>query len=601
MDLIPVHEDSGDSDGERTVILSESAVKLAEIATTPVVRMKPTAEIRMVGLVDYDETKLSSINAYLPGRLERLFVDYTGIRVRKGDHLVEIYSPELLAAQEELLQAVELAERAKTEDNEYLLGSTTSMIEAVREKLRLWGLTETQIQDIEITKQVSDIITIYAPLGGIVIEMNAVEGMYVKTGTTIYKLADLDHLWVKLDAYETDLNWLRYGQEVQFTTTAHAGETFTGRITFIDPVLSSKTRTVKVRVHVDNTDHRLKPGMFVQALVRPIIGGNGIPAEDNLTGKWMCPMHPEEIADEPEACGSCGMDLVPVEELGYNNHNDPQEPDPLVIPISAALITGKRAVVYVRVPDQERPTFEGRIVTLGPRADDYYIVRSGLEEDEEAVTNGAFKIDSALQITAKPSMMSPSDDEDINGEETADSSEEVLETKQIEVPTEFLTSLKPLYDTYFVLWEALADDDYERFAAGLPNMAESIKNTTTNNLSSTAKNEWNPISTEIKTLAKRAGEAKDIESARALFESYSKLIIQAAETFGSDGERSLYVTYCPMAFDFKGASWLQTVEQVTNPYFGDMMLRCGETRKTIGPANDHTQHDHSEGDSSDDH
>jgi Cu(I)/Ag(I) efflux system membrane fusion protein len=169
--------------------------------------------------------------------------------------------------------------------------------------------------------------------------------------------------------------------------------------------MDEKTRTVKVRVIAENADGSLKPGMFVRATVRPKVAAGGRVMDPRLSGKWISPMHPEVVKDGPGKCDVCGMDLVRAEELGYTVAKDQEAP--LVIPASAPLITGKRAVVYVKVPGTERPTFEGREISLGPRAGDHYTVRSGLKEGELVVVKGNFKIDSALQIEAKPSMMSP--------------------------------------------------------------------------------------------------------------------------------------------------------------------------------------------------
>ncbi|MHC4603125.1 MAG: efflux RND transporter periplasmic adaptor subunit, partial [Planctomycetota bacterium] len=390
MDLVPMPGDLVADTGLRELVISEEAAKLMEIQTTPVERKFVTAEIRMVGKIDYDETRVKNITAWVPGRsrIDRLFVDFTGITVRKGDHMVELYSPELINAQAELLL------------------SSTKLL--AREKLRRLGLKAEQIEQIEKTGKPVDHLTIYTPIGGVVIHKNATEGMYVTEGSKLYTIADLSRLWVKLDAYESDLPWLQYGQEVEFTTEAYPGDVFKGKIAFIDPVLNDKTRTVEVRVNVDNTDGRLKPDMFVRAVARAKVAKGGRVMAADMAGKWICPMHPSIVKDGAATCDICGMDLVTPESIGFVVADTSGEP-PLVIPVSAALVTGRkldRAVVYVQKQDAEEPTFEGKEIVLGPRAGDYYIVKSGLAEGEIVVTNGNFKIDSALQIQTKPSMMS---------------------------------------------------------------------------------------------------------------------------------------------------------------------------------------------------
>jgi membrane fusion protein, copper/silver efflux system len=408
MELIPLAgDDEGEMAGLRTFTASESAKGLMEIETSEVVRRLVEKDVRMVGKVDFDETKLAYITSWIPGRLDRLYVDYTGVKVRKGDHIVSVYSPELLTAQDELRRAARALETMNPNAPDVLRQTMQSTLIAAREKLRRWGLTDGQIEAAERAESSSDHITIYAPIGGTVIHRNGQEGMYVDTGTRIYTIADLKSVWVKLDAYESDLPWIHYGQNVSFTTESYPGEVFEGKIAFIDPVLDKATRTVKVRVNVSNPDGKLKPEMFVRAVVKSRVAAGGRVVEPAISGKWICPMHPEVIKDGPGKCDICGMALVTTEELGYLPAGAEQDDMPLIVPASAPLITGTRAIVYVRVPNADKPTFEGREIVLGPRAGDVYIVNSGLRQGEHVVTNGNFKIDSALQILAKPSMMTP--------------------------------------------------------------------------------------------------------------------------------------------------------------------------------------------------
>jgi Cu(I)/Ag(I) efflux system membrane fusion protein len=404
MDLVLV--DSSGEAGLREISFSKEALKLMEIQTSPVEHKFVEAEIRMVGKIDYDETRLKHITAWVPGRIDRLYVDFTGTQVIKGDHMVYLYSPELISAQAEFLQASKAVKKIKTDSSELIKRSTRATLEAAKEKMILLGLTQQQIEEIEISGVPTDHITIYAPIGGIVLNKHVNEGAYVQTGTKIYTIADLSQLWVQLDAYESDIMWVRYGQEVEFTTEAYPGEIFKGQIIFISPTVDPKTRTIKLRVNVDNKNRKLKPDMFVRAVVRSKVAEGGMIMDVSMTGKWICPMHPSIVKTSKGICDICEMDLVTTESLGYVKADLPTKA-PLVIPATAPLITGKRAVVYVRRPDVEKPTFEGREVVLGPRAGNYYLVKEGLAEGEIVVSKGNFKIDSALQIQAKPSMMNP--------------------------------------------------------------------------------------------------------------------------------------------------------------------------------------------------
>ena len=567
MDLIPAVTGSA---GPRVIEFTEVSKKLMQIQTTPVERRFVQARIRMVGKIDYDETRVKNITAWSPGRIDRLYVDYTGIRVNKGDHMVYLYSPQLLSAQSELLQALKAAQNIRERSGSELINkSILATLEAARGKLRLLGLNQQQIKQIEESEKPVDHLTIFAPIGGIVIEKSVSEGVYVQTGTNIYTVADLSKLWVQLDAYESDMMWIRYGQCVEFTTEAYPGEVFEGMISFIDPVLDPRTRTVKLRVNVDNTLGKLKPGMFVRAIVRPKVAKSGMVMDAKLAGKWICSMHPDIVKDEPGTCDICQMDLVTSESVGFVKL-DSSEP-PLIIPASAPLITGKRAVVYVQLPNTEKPTYEGREIVLGPRAGDYYTVESGLEVGEVVVTNGNFKIDSALQLQAKPSMMSMESDE--------------VEAEVFDTPDEFKAQVDGLLAEYFNIQSELAGDNLEEALAANDKANEAIKKIDMAILVKETHTAWMNYHMSLNNAIKDMAKAKDIKIARQAFESFSNDLTIALKTFGMVKGRKVYIHYCPMAFDNKGAHWLQTDDKTQNPYFGLEMLMCGEVVEIIPTEN----------------
>jgi Cu(I)/Ag(I) efflux system membrane fusion protein len=564
MDLIPVTAE-GSEIGERQITFSQEALKLMEVQTTPVERKFVEAEIRMVGKVDYDETRVKNITAWVPGRIDRLYVDFTGITVNKGDHMVDLYSPELISAQAELLQALKAAGGINDNTSDLMKRTILATLKAARDKLRLLGLADVQINKIESAGEPVTHITVYSPIGGVVIHKHATEGMYVNTGTPIYTLADLSRLWVKLDAYESDLPWVRYGQEVEFLTEAYPGQVFKGKISFRDPILDDKTRTVKVRLNVDNPEGKLKPGMFVRGVLRAKIAQGGAAMDPELAGKWICPMHPSVIKDRLDKCDICEMDLVATESL-YAAAIEPNEP-PLVIPATAPLITGKRAVVYVRIPDANKPTFEGRQVVLGPRAADYYLVKEGLTEGEIVVTNGNFKIDSALQIQAKPSMMS------------ADSGHKY---EIFEVPDEYRKQLWSVVEKYLLLQDALASDNKDRAAQVAGETLEALSAVEMSLVSGNAHNAWMGNSMKMKAALDKIKETEGIEPMREEFENLSNELIAVVGQFGVYPDKTLYKINCPMAFNNKGADWLQIDEDIRNPYFGASMYKCGQVIEVIG-------------------
>ncbi|MFO7600858.1 MAG: efflux RND transporter periplasmic adaptor subunit, partial [Candidatus Desulfacyla sp.] len=270
MDLIPLKK--GDSEAParslREIRLSERARKLAQVRTSPVIRKSPGVETRLTGQVAYDETRLGTITARVGGRIDRLYVDYTGAFVKKGQPMAEIYSPELYAAQSELIQAVKSLPDVSESSLKLIRESASRTMQAAREKLRLLGLTEAQMDAVANRGVPSEHITLHATLTGVVIRREVTEGVYVSTGSPIYTIADLSRVWVVLEAYESDLPWVRRGAQVAFRTDAFPGRSFSGKVVFIDPFLNEKTRTVRVRLEAENPDRLLRPGMYVRAVQR---------------------------------------------------------------------------------------------------------------------------------------------------------------------------------------------------------------------------------------------------------------------------------------------------------------------------------------------
>jgi len=300
MDLIPLESESGSLQPNQ-LSMSESAMKLASIETIPAAYGIAKMEIHLSGKVEYDESRIRNITAWVPGRLERMFVDYTGITVNKGDHMMELYSPEVYTAQEELIQARKLVESSSGQ-SAFGQKNVKATLAASREKLRLMGLLDKQIKKIESSESPTNLITVYSPMTGVVIQKNGVEGAYVKTGTNIYTIADLSRVWVIFDAYESDLPWLAFGQNITFSAEAIPGETFKGHIAFIDPVLDAKTRTVKVRMNVQNPDGLIKPGMFVQGTIQATLDGNGKAINPELANNFMLQICVADIQDAFDLC-----------------------------------------------------------------------------------------------------------------------------------------------------------------------------------------------------------------------------------------------------------------------------------------------------------
>ena len=592
MDLIPVASSPGAGglpDG--TIELSPEAAALIAVETVPVTRRTLTHRVRMVGEVAYDETRLSYLAAYAGGRLDRMYVDYTGVVVREGDHLAEIYSPDLLVARQELVEARRAYGQVTTGSSPIARDTARAVLDAARERLRLLGLTPEQIEAAEAGRvpegQNADHVTLYAPSGGVVIEKHAKPGSYVSEGDRLYTIADLSQVWVMLEAYESDLPWLRYGQEVEFTVAGTGDETFTGRVAFIDPTLDPTTRTVDVRVNVENPRGRLRPGVFVRASVLSRIAEAGRVMAPELAGKWISPMHPEVIRDEPGDCPVCGMDLVRAEEwfetLGYEAAEATTAP--LIVPQSAVLRTGTRGVVYVQVQNDPAPQFEGRTVELGPSGEGFVVVRDGLAEGELVVSRGNFQIDSALQIQAKPSMMNPAP-----GSEQAG-----LPREHVGGPA--ADAIRELVTAVFTFTEALAADDAAKAGQTTAAIRDALEALQQAEVPAPLDDAVQRVTEAVTAL----DAGPDIEQHRKSLDAVSQALIGVLQASDVEGLGGAYRAYCPMALDNRGASWLTPEEQVLNPYFGDRMLRCGSIEETLsaptpaaapGNADPHAGHTH---------
>jgi membrane fusion protein, copper/silver efflux system len=362
MDLIPLpdDDDEGDEGDVPRLRLSARAAALMEIRTLPVERRAVELEVGLFGKIDFNESRFHDVPSRTDAYIERLLVNTPWQPVARGDVLAEFYSPAAVTAMHELLVAG---------------GEAT--VEAARARLRRMGVTEAQIAEIEQTGAASRTFRVVSPANGVVLAITAREGEFLREGANLTRIADVSRVWVNLEAYERDLPWLAVGQTAHFTVASLPGQSFEGIVTFADPVVDPRSRTVRLRVEADNPDGRLKPGMFATATI-----------------------HAAYVTDSPHMASN--------ESAHQHSHINHQPSSlPLVIPVSAPLITGRRALVYVRVPDEDRPIFEPRHVTLGPRAGDLYIVKEGLSEGDLVVVNGQFKIDSELQIRGRPSMMAP--------------------------------------------------------------------------------------------------------------------------------------------------------------------------------------------------
>jgi Cu(I)/Ag(I) efflux system membrane fusion protein len=350
-----------------------------------------------VGQIEYDQERVATIAAYIDGRLEELLAEYIGIRVSKGDPLAVLYSPQLYSAQVEYLSS--LASPALSA----LAGDNQRLSEVARDKLSELGMTDAQIEALRTSRKAQKRLRIASPMGGTVIEKFKVEGDYIQTGEPIYRVADLSTVWLMLDLYPSDAAAVRFGQQVEADVQSLPGQVFTGRVAFVDPVVDSQTRTVEVRVEMPNEVGRLKPGDYATATIRVPAVPQNVVYDSALADKWISPMHPQIIRDEPGKCPICGMELVPTAELGYASQPVPEH-ESIVVPRSAVLMAADNSVVYL---ETEPGVFELRQVHVAALTDTQAVIQEGLTEGETVATDGNFLIDSQMQLAGKPSLMDP--------------------------------------------------------------------------------------------------------------------------------------------------------------------------------------------------
>jgi Cu(I)/Ag(I) efflux system membrane fusion protein len=346
MDLVPLSDMQSDQENvdPDEIQMTESAANLADVQTLFVEKGVPNKELFLQGKVQADERRISELTARFGGRIEKLFVSFTGENVTKGEKLATIYSPGLVTAQRELLEAVGYKD------------TRPALYTAARGKLRLWDLTEEQINAIEEKGESQLYFDILSPISGTVMKRQVALGDYVKEGSSLFEITDLTRVWIMFDAYESDLPWIKTGDKVKYNLQSLPGKSFEGKVIYIDPFINPGTRVAKVRVEQKNPGLTLKPEMFVNGTIESITAG---------------------------------------------------ATNEILIPKSSILWTGKRAVVYVKVQDRDQPSFLYREIELGPESGKFYVVSSGLAVGEEIAVNGVFKIDAAAQLAGKSSMMNP--------------------------------------------------------------------------------------------------------------------------------------------------------------------------------------------------
>lgn len=525
MDLIPA-ENSSDGLMADQFKLTENALALANIQTSIVGNgSTENNAIKLSGKIVENEEANAVQVSYFSGRIEQLNVSFTGEEIRKGQLLATIYSPELYAAQQELITASSLKE------------SQPALYKAVRNKLKLWKLSETQINQIEETGKVKENVPVYATVSGTVSEKLVEEGDYIKQGQPLLKIANLNTVWANFDVYENQIDLFEKGQEILITANAYMNKEFKAKVDFIDPVLDTRTRTVKLRAVLNNKEAVFKPGMFVEGKI-----------------------------------------------IGVSSNKE----QVLTIPASAILWTGERSVVYIKANPNE-PVFEMQEVVLGNQLGDSYEVLGGLNNGSEIVTNGTFTVDAAAQLQGKKSMMNKEGGKTMTGHEghigvesnaSANSESDSKMNERVKVSTNFQNQLKKVYNDYIELKDELVKDDSNDVMKESKKLLDNLSKVDMKLLTDNDTHlKWMNLEKEIKAAAISISNISDIKRQRNHFKHLSSNLISAVQLFGVN--EKVFVEFCPMADNDNGAYWLSKEEKIFNPYFGEAMLSCGNVKLII--------------------
>lgn len=520
MDLIPLEEEQNGEVDSNAVSMSATAMQLANIRTTVVGSSEPLKVVRLNGKVQEDERLIFSQSSHIPGRIEDLLVNFTGDYVKKGQVIASVYSPDLATAQEELFEAQKIKD------------SQPQLFEAAKAKLKNWKLTDEQISQILTSGTAQQTFDVRAEVSGYVTQKKVNTGDYVRRGQAIYEIADLSKVWILFDVYESDLTWINKGDKVSYTIESLPGETFEGTIDYLDPVINPKTRVAKARVVQSNKGLKLKPEMFVSGKVE---------------------------AKLPQT-------------------------DALVVPKTAVMWTGERSVVYVKSENNQGVYFNMREVDLGPALGESYVVENGVQQGEEIAVNGTFSIDAAAQLAGKPSMMSPEGGAAPTGHNhdgmNMENDEQSAPVEALEVDPEFVKQLTTFYKAYLNMNEAFIESDAAKVSAEAKNTSKALAAIKMELLKGDTHMAWMDQLNILKPSLQKIGNSTIIDEQRLEYATFNLAFYKSLKMFGLDNETTYY-QYCPMANSDQGAYWFSAEKEIRNPYFGDMMLSCGETRETI--------------------
>ncbi|MFT6053775.1 MAG: Cu(I)/Ag(I) efflux system membrane fusion protein [Roseivirga sp.] len=525
MDLIPV---AGEDDGAnpQALKMSAAAMQLANIQTTVVSNTSASSELAINGRVMVDTRKVNVQTTHFEARIEKLYKNFEGEAVRKGDKIASLYSPELVTAQEELIEAKKMEK------------TNPVLLEAARRKLHHWKLSMEQINEIESSSKPMRNFDLLSDYDGVMTKKNVNNGDHLKEGGVLMEISDLSKVWAVFEVYEKDLPSIKIGQNIALSSSSNPTQKLNAKISFIEPSLNKTKRVVEVRADLDNRQGLFKPDMFLKGTI----------------------------------------------DLGTNQNV-------LSVAKSAVLWTGERSVVYLKTIDESGTYFQLREVKLGNASGENYQIIEGLKAGDEVVTNGAFTVDAEAQLKGKISMMNPTGGKTSSVHDHGDMEMGGAGFQEVALPAvqdysgstdaKFNAQLNALTKAYINLKDLMVEGQAKPIQNAGKKAIESLAKVDMKLTKGEGHMHWMALLEPMKVSLDNIVGTEDRAVQRLQFINLSKALINAVKSFGAANESPLYVQFCPMANDNKGATWISLKENIINPYFGDAMLTCGSVESVI--------------------
>ncbi len=511
MDLVKVTAGGDKSE----VTLSESQIELANITVQPVTVQSIGNSILLNGKLKEDETQTKVISTRVPGRLDKLFIRETGTRINEGQIIYEIYSEQLLTYQREYLLALDQSKSTGSSQYE-------SYLQAAKKKLWLYGMTEEQIHELSTSKTTNSRIQYAAPASGVVTDVMVVEGQYVAEGTAIYRLENLNKLWVEAELYPHEASLIKMGDRITIHVNRFENQPMESKVIFLSPEYRQGTQIFVLRASLANSNYSFVPGMQAEIVFE----------------------HSRKKA--------------------------------LTLLSDAVIREEKTSHVYKKTG---KGKFKAQMITTGLENFNTVEVTSGVEEGDSIVVTGAYLLYSEIVLKKGVNPMAGHHSGN-NMMTTTSSSPELSVAQSFSVDPKFTQQLRTLLEPYLKIKDALVASDTKLASAQANEFNIALEKVDMSLLQGDIHMKWMENLKGMNGASKLILASKDIRIQRASFYKLTNELYTSIKTFGVQGLHAYY-QYCSMAFDNKGAYWISHEKEISNPYFGEQMLRCGETKEDL--------------------